>query len=88
MNYVAYQNRLKIEMFRLILFLPTLDMSLAQNTKYHPPEDVFKILEEIQNLRFKIYKISNMSYSEIHSDVIFKTEIKSSKINYKKYNNE
>lgn len=81
MNHITHRNRLERQMFRYIAFLPLAQSDYQINKIYNKPNPTFRILDEIQYLKFRIMQIDQMTTSEAMYDVHFREYIFKSSIN-------
>jgi hypothetical protein len=88
MNQVTYRRRLQHLLDRYITFLPIAqqefmvdDERFRSYLSYKETNPHFKLLDEIQLLRFKIIRIDNMNDYDVYSEIDFREEIISSKLN-------
>lgn len=88
MNQVTHRSKLQDQLTRYINFLPIAqqefmieDENLRCYQSYKETNPIFKLLDEIQLLRFKIIRIDNMNDNDVYSEIDFREEIISSKLN-------
>jgi hypothetical protein len=88
MNQVTHRSKLQDQLTRYINFLPIAqqefmieDENLRCYQSYKETNPIFKLLDEIQLLKFKIIKIDNMNDDDVYSQINFTEYTYKSKLN-------
>lgn len=81
MNHISYKNRMQERMFRYINFLSIAQSEFQVNKIYNQKNPTFKLLDEIQYLKFRIIQIDQMTASAAMNHVDFRIDVLESKLN-------
>lgn len=61
MNHTTFRNQIEKQLILYIKFLPTIPIELGNRKNYLVKSTTFKLLDEIQILKFKIMKYDQMT---------------------------